>query len=152
MNMYRVLSFLNLYIMSDSAPTKQKVLIVEDEAPLRNALVDVFTLEGFQVLEARDGKEGLEIALKEKPDVILLDVIMPVMDGMTMLKKLREDREYGVNAPVIVLTNLGMFSERVSKDVNMADPAFYLVKTNWAIDDVVKKVRTLLAMTAVNIT
>jgi DNA-binding response OmpR family regulator len=132
--------------MSDPAVVGKKVLIVEDEAPLRNALVDVFTLEGFTVLEANDGQQGLEIALREKPDMILLDIIMPIMDGMTMLRELRKDKAYGETASVIILTNLGMFNEEVSKGVNVVEPAFYLVKTNWAIEDVVKKVKTVLAL------
>lgn len=122
----------------------KKVLIVEDEAPLRKALVDIFTLEGFSVLSAENGQLGLDLALKEKPDVILLDIIMPIMDGLTMLSHLREDKEYGAGASVVMLSNLGMFNEQVSRGVNIVAPAFYLVKTNWAITDVVKKVQLLL--------
>jgi DNA-binding response OmpR family regulator len=131
--------------MNDSAITGKKILVVEDEAPLRNALHDMLEVAHFTVLEAKDGQEGLDLALKEKPEVILLDLVMPVMDGMTMLKKLREDKEYGANVPVIVLSNVGVFDERVTKGVNPANPSFYLVKANWPIEGVVNKVKTILS-------
>lgn len=131
--------------MPDSAIAGKKILIVEDEAPLRNALVDALTHEGLAVSEAVDGKAGLDLALSTKPDLILLDMNMPVMDGMTMLRLLREDQSYGATAAVIVLTNLGMFSDQeITKTVNTTEPLFYLVKSNWSIDAVVKKVHMVL--------
>ena len=119
----------------------KKILIVEDEVALLNALRDKFTREGFAVLEAKNGEEGLEIALREHPDLILLDIIMPVMDGMTMLAKLREDN-WGKDAKVIVLTNLSD-TEKVS--AAMTKGTFdYLVKADWKLEDVVRKVRERL--------
>lgn len=129
--------------MSDHAMTEKKILVVEDEAPLRNALCDGLRAQGFTVFEAKDGQEGLESALKEKPHVILLDLMMPVMDGMTVLKKLREDAEYGAHAQIIVISNIGIFDERVTKGVNTADPAFYLVKSNWSMEGVISKVNAI---------
>ena len=130
--------------MSDPKMEGKKILVVEDEAPLRGALRDALHSEGFIVLEASNGQEGLDLALKEKPAVLLVDLMMPVMDGMTMLKQLREDAEYGATAPVIVLSNIGVLDERASKGVNAANPAFYLMKANWAIADVVGKVKTVI--------
>ena len=69
------------------------------------ALVDTFTREKFSVLQATNGEEGLTVALRDHPNLILLDIIIPVMDGMTMLRKLREDA-WGKDVPVILLTNL----------------------------------------------
>ena len=66
-------------------------LIVEDEKSLRGAMVDILRRKNFIPLEAKNGKEGVEIALKEHPDLILLDLIMPEMDGMTALKIIRDD-------------------------------------------------------------
>lgn len=121
--------------------TKKTILIVEDETSLRNALRDKLAREGFAVLEAKNGEEGLEVALREHPDLILLDIIMPVMDGMTMLARLREDA-WGKEAKVIILTNLSE-SEKVS--AAMAAGMFdYLVKSDWKIEDVVAKVRERL--------
>lgn len=119
----------------------KQILIVEDEAPIRNALVDKFTREGLRVLEAKNGEEGLEIAIKEKPDLILLDIKMPEMNGMSMLKELRED-PWGAGAEVILLTNL---SDGMKVSEAMGDRVYdYLVKSDWKIEDVVKKVKEKL--------
>ncbi len=121
----------------------KKILIVEDEQDLRQELVDKFTREGFVALRAKNGEEGLKIALVEHPDLILLDVVMPVMDGITMAKKLRQDK-WGHNVPVIMLTNLSDV-EKVSKA--MESGIFeYLVKSDWKIQDVVKKVKEKLGL------
>lgn len=119
------------------------VMIVEDEAPLRNAVSDILSFEGFKVLQASNGQEGLDLALKEHPDLILLDLMMPVMDGLTMLEKLRTDK-WGANAPVILLTNINdpgkvaLATEAGSYD--------FLVKSDWNIEDVVKKIKTRLGI------
>jgi len=120
------------------AEDKKTILLVEDERPLLRVLADTFRQEGFDVLEALNGKLGLQAAVKKKPDVILLDIIMPVMDGLTMLQELRQD-PWGKNATVILLTNLSDF-ERISKalEYGVYD---YLVKTDWKMEDVVKKVK-----------
>ncbi len=118
-----------------------KILIVEDEEPMLRALADKFNSEGFNVIQAKDGEEALEEALASKPDVILLDIILPKMDGMTMLKKLRED-ERGANIPVILLTNLD-YSVGVAKAVE-SGAYDYLVKTDWTLEEVVEKVRERL--------
>ena len=115
--------------------------IVEDELSLLEVLTDKFSKEGFKVLRAKNGKDGLKVALTEHPDIILLDIIMPVMDGMTMLKKLRED-EWGKDAKVIILTNL---SDNEKTAQALADGSNdYLVKSDWKIEDVVKKVEERL--------
>ncbi len=118
-----------------------KILIVEDEAPMLCSLSDKFNDEGFDVVVAKDGEEALEVALTTAPDIILLDIILPKMDGMTMLKKLRED-EKGVNIPVILLTNLD-YSVGVAKAIE-SGAYDYLVKTDWSLEDVVNKVKERL--------
>lgn len=123
---------------------KKTILLVEDEASQRKALSEKFTREGFAVLEAKDGAEGLSVAVKAQPDIILLDIVMPKMDGMTMLKTLRQKNEWGKTVPVILLTNLSADSEEINKGIAESDPAYYLVKSNWSIDDVVAKVRERL--------
>ncbi|OGD23221.1 hypothetical protein A2Z10_03755 [Candidatus Azambacteria bacterium RBG_16_47_10] len=122
---------------------KKTVLIVEDEPSLQRALGDHFSREGISVLSAKNGQEGLEVALREHPGVILLDIVMPVMDGMTMLTKLRED-VWGKDAHVILLTNLVDNKEIVEA---MKTGVFdYLVKSDWKIDDVVEKVKQKLGI------
>ena len=119
----------------------KRILIVDDERPIMHALRDKLSREGFQVLEAQNGKDGLDIALGEHPDLILLDIVMPVMDGITALQELRKD-SWGKNAKVIILTNLSD-NERVGEAVK--EGAYdYLVKTDWKLDDVIAKVREKL--------
>ena len=122
---------------------KKTLLIVDDDSALLTALESKFKKEGFNVFTARDGEEGLALALSQHPDMTLLDIIMPKMDGITMLKKLREDK-WGQEAPVILLTN-------IDDNTRVADAVFsgafdYLVKSDWKIDDVLVKVKQRLRM------
>lgn len=119
-----------------------KILIVEDETPLRTALVDTLLNEGFEVLEAKDGQEGLKAALNDKPDLILLDLLMPKMSGLEMMEKLRADAK-GQKVPIIVLTNR-VPDDKIMADVTKYEPAYYLVKATLNLDDVVEKVRSTL--------
>lgn len=119
----------------------KKILIIEDEMSLRGALEMKLTTEGFQIIGASDGNEGLKMATEEKPDLILLDLILPKMDGITVLKKLRE-REDGKDIPVIILTNLSS-SETVKKAISEGSTD-YLVKVDWKIEEIVKKIREKL--------
>lgn len=121
----------------------KKVLIAEDEASLLNVLVDSFTIEGFTVLSAANGEEALSLVLKEHPDMILLDIQMPVMDGLEMLEKLRQD-EWGKSAEVILLTNFsdaGKVAEAAEKGAYD-----YLVKSDWKIEEIVEKVKNKLGI------
>jgi CheY-like chemotaxis protein len=124
----------------------KKILIVEDDEIVRKTLREVFIDEAFNVLEAVDGKEGLSMALEQRPDLILLDIVMPVMDGWTMLRELRKNSEWGKTVPVIVLTNLSSDNDEQMNLITKFEPSFFLVKANWKIDDVVKKVRERLSM------
>lgn len=123
---------------------KQKtILVVEDEKVLRKALVDTLHKNDFASLEASNGREGVEIALSENPDLILLDLLMLEMDGMTALKKIRKD-SWGAKVPVIILTNLNPTSEKVVEDVVTQEPLFYLVKSDWKVHDIVAKIEESL--------
>jgi len=121
----------------------KKILIVEDEAPLRNAVSDILSFEGFTVFQAKNGQEGLDISLKEHPDLILLDLMMPVMDGLTMLEKLRAD-DWGKGASVILLTNIN--DPGKVAQATEAGSYDFLVKSDWNIEDVVKKIKTRLGI------
>ena len=115
-----------------------KILIVEDEHMVRDAIKRKLESSGFEVLEAGDGQEGLQRAESGKPDLILLDLILPLMDGLTVLEKLRGS-EWGKNIPVIVLSNLSdTKTVQESKQKGVFD---FLVKTDWTLDDVVSKIR-----------
>jgi len=104
--------------------------------------------EGFIVVTAANGKEGLDLALSEKPDLILLDILMPVMDGLTMMSKLRERGPYGKNVPIILLTNLAAGEDKIMKAITKDEPAYYLVKSDWNLSGVVEKIRERLGQKA----
>jgi len=119
----------------------KKILIVEDEVTLRRVLVDKFENEGMRVFSASNGEDGLEIALEEIPDIILLDIIMPKKDGLTMLRELREN-EKGKNIKVIILTNITDASKMLD-DANRGVYDF-LIKSDWKVEDIFKKVQDYL--------
>lgn len=119
----------------------KKILIVEDEVSLLKVLGEKFKIEGFDVFLAQNGQEGLLLAKKEKPDIILLDIVMPVMDGLTMLKKVRADEEIG-NTKVIMLTNLSG-PDNIAQALE-GQSYDYLIKSNWKIEEVVKKIEEKL--------
>jgi len=121
--------------------THKKILIVEDEKPLSDALVDKLSSEGYEVSHASNGKEGLDKAYAEKPDLILVDIIMPVMDGVTMLHELKKD-EWGKTVKVIVLTNLSdsdQILKCIAEGVNE-----YLVKSDWKLVDILQKIKEVI--------
>jgi DNA-binding response OmpR family regulator len=119
----------------------KRILLVEDEEMLSNMYQVKFQNDGFTLIKANNGEEGLQMADKEKPDFILLDVIMPKMDGFTVLKKLKENPNTK-NIPVLLLTNLGQ-DEDVKKG-NELGAVGYLVKANITPSEVVAKVKTFL--------
>ncbi|MFH1597442.1 MAG: response regulator [Patescibacteria group bacterium] len=122
-------------------PQQAKILLAEDDSALRQAVSDKLTREGFQVIEAKDGEEGLRLALAEKPDIILLDIIMPKMHGMEVLEKLRAD-QWGKTAKIILITNLAD-DYKVAKAAEMGVKD-YLIKGDWKLGDVVNKIREKL--------
>ena len=123
---------------------KKKILVIEDELPLLKILVSELSLEGFQVFSAGDGQEGLKLAVAKKPDLILLDLIMPKIDGMTMLKKLRED-EWGKDASVLILTNLEGDTQKTLEALESGVFEF-MVKSRWQLEDVKKRVKEKLSV------
>ena len=127
--------------MDTETETKKKVLLVEDDIALVRVLRDKLISENFAVFVAHDGEEGLRNALKYLPDIILLDIIMPKMNGLKMLKKLREDA-WGETVPVLLLSNDDdpQHIESTLKD-NATD---YLIKSDWELENVVKRIKEVL--------
>lgn len=120
---------------------KIKILVAEDDLPIRMALVERLTQEGFETMEAIDGQSSLDMALVKRPDLILLDILMPVMDGMLVLKKIRGANKWGEKVPIIVLSNLDTQEniERAVKENVLA----YMVKSNTRLDELVTKIKEL---------
>ena len=123
---------------------KQKILIVEDEATLQKTLSEYLVLEGFAVVNALDGEQGVQMTKREKPDLILLDIILPKKDGYEVMDELKADEETK-KIPIILLTNLGG-SEDVEKAFSKGATT-YLVKADYKLEEVVKKIRETLKIT-----
>jgi len=130
--------------MPKQSKNNKTILVIEDERATLQLLTDRLSSEGFNVIEARDGEEGLQKALKEHPDLILLDIILPKIDGMVLLKTLRSD-EWGKSIPVIILTNIN--DTKITAEVLENGAYDFLVKTDWKLEDVVKKVKERLRLT-----
>src|SRR5258706_2874084 len=114
----------------------KQILVVEDDTALANILEDKLVKEGFSVNKAVNGQEGLDKIVTLKPNLILLDLMMPVMSGQVMLHKLREMPEFKT-LPVIVLTNAGDIDNL--QDAHFQN-AYFLIKTNVSLKDIVKSI------------
>jgi len=121
----------------------KKILIVEDEPAYLKLLNSQLTEKGYSVVQAVNGKLGMEMAKSVHPDLILLDIRMPVMDGITMLDLLRKD-ESVKTTKVIMLTNLEPDDKIISKVVS-DQPSYYFVKSDIQLNDLLEKIQELLA-------
>ena len=119
-------------------PARLRILVVEDEAPMRNVLTRCLELAGFSVLQAADGELGLGMALSEKPDLLILDVDLPRLDGMTVCVRLRE-RSFVT--PILMLTGKSKVEDRVAGLNAGADD--YLGKP-FAADEFLARINALL--------
>jgi len=124
-------------------PATKRVLVVEDDIAYRRVLVDTLKKEDYVVLEAENGRKGLEIALREHPDLLLVDIMMPVMSGMELAKELKKDA-WGRDANIIILTNLT--SEKTIAEFLAAGAYDYLIKSAWTASEIVKRVIQKLEM------
>ncbi len=117
---------------------EKNILIIEDEIDIREAMTEALTQENFTVSTAQNGSVGLEKALSEHPDMILLDIVMPIMDGHEMLEKLRQD-SWGKHARVIMLTSM----DDVNNIANAHEGTItdYIIKAHSSLDEIVSKVK-----------
>lgn len=120
---------------------QKHILIVEDETDIREAMAEAIADAGFTVTTAENGQVGLQKALEIKPDLILLDLIMPVLDGHGTLKKLREDA-WGRNAKVVVLTAMDDVTNVAT--AYKGSIAGYIIKAHSSLDEIVKKVKEVI--------
>ncbi|MCP6718015.1 MAG: response regulator [Patescibacteria group bacterium] len=127
--------------MSKGKSLKKKILIVEDEKVLAEMYYDTFVKAGFEVISAIESKEALEITKKEKPDLIILDLLLPRESGLFFLKWLKKDLEIAA-IPVIVFTNYdGVEARRKAIDFGVKD---YLIKADFTPKQFVEKVKKYL--------
>jgi DNA-binding response OmpR family regulator len=117
---------------------KKKILMIEDDRFLRKVYKDKLKREGFEFSEATTGEEGLNKAIFEKPDLILLDLILPRKSGFDLLIELKKNPETE-KIPVIVLSNLGQESD-IKKGLSLG-ASDYLVKTEISLSEVVEKIK-----------
>ncbi|MDD5146633.1 MAG: response regulator [Candidatus Pacebacteria bacterium] len=118
-----------------------KVLIVEDDKFLRELMSKKLASEGFELVEAMDGESGVKKIKEEKPDIALLDLILPGIDGFEVLAKVKED-PLTASIPVVILSNLGQ-KDDVEKGLKLG-ATDYLVKAHFTPNEIIKKVREVL--------
>ena len=123
------------------AEQKAHVLLVEDDVFLSGIYQKKFEMEGYKISTADNGEKGLADAKKKKPDIILLDILLPKMDGFSVLKELKADPSVK-NIPVILLTNLGQ-KDDVAKGLE-AGAVDYLIKAHFKPSEIVEKVKQVL--------
>lgn len=116
----------------------KKVLIVEDEPDIRDAMAEAISEIDYEVKTAENGQVGLALALEWKPDLILLDLVMPVMDGHETLRRLRQDA-WGKSAKVIVLTAMDNATDVAGAHAGRIED--YIIKAHSTLDEIVNKVR-----------
>jgi DNA-binding response OmpR family regulator len=118
------------------------VLVIEDDTSMLDVLAYKITEAGFEVLKAQNGQEGLELALREQPDLILLDLLLPKLSGLNLLEALRKDKK-GKQIPVFVLTNLTENSA-IYKSVALNSAAYY-IKSNSSLEHIATEVKNKLS-------
>ncbi len=120
----------------------KKILIVEDEKILGEMYYDKFIQAGFEVILAHSAEEGIEVVSKEKPDLILLDILLPRANGVSFLAKLRKIPEFS-SIPVVVFSNFD--DPETKKKALQLGIKEYLIKTNFTPQEIVEKVKSYLA-------
>lgn len=123
---------------------QQTILVVEDEKVQREVLSEKLRSEGFTVLTAEDGQQGLQMALSERPDIVILDNRMPSMSGFAMLKRLRETDAWGEKVPVIFFSNVEPVSKDERLDLEAISPTAYLIKGDTDLGEITRKIREVL--------
>jgi DNA-binding response OmpR family regulator len=117
------------------------ILFIEDEAALQKTFGDMFQIKGYKMLSAMDGQAGLDLSKTASPDLILLDLILPKMHGLDVLKAIKEDAKTK-DVPIIILTNLEGINE-VEKALELGATT-YLVKAQYNLEEVFEKIKKVL--------
>lgn len=119
----------------------KKILFIEDESALQKTFGDILGQEGYEMISALDGEIGLKLAREKKPNLILLDLILPKLNGFDVLKKLKEDKETK-DIPIIILTNLEEIDD-IDKALELGATT-YLVKAQYSLEEVVERIKKVL--------
>jgi DNA-binding response OmpR family regulator len=121
--------------------SKKKILVVEDDPMINSMYKTKFKVAGFEVFTADNGVTGLELVKKEKPDIVMLDVMLPQLDGFSVLEQIKKD-ETTKDIPVIMLTNLGTDEDK-AKGARMG-ALDYLVKASLTPGQISEKIKQIL--------
>jgi len=117
------------------------ILFIEDESALQKTFGDLLDSKGYKMISALDGELGFELAKKEKPDLILLDIVLPKANGLEVLKRIKADPEIKA-IPIIILTNLEGINE-VERALELGATT-YLVKAQYTLEEVFEKIKKAL--------
>jgi len=120
----------------------KKIIFIEDESALQETFKNLLRKEGYEIIPAMDGESGLKLAKEKKPDLILLDLILPKLHGFEVLKELKKDSGTK-EIPIIVLTNLENL-EYVERALELGATT-YLVKTQYSLEEVLEKIKKILS-------
>jgi CheY-like chemotaxis protein len=123
------------------AANSHTILAIDDDTLLLGSVTEVLQKAGYTVLQAKNGKEGLEMALKHHPDLVLTDNLMPILNGVDMIAGLRKDA-WGRNVPAIIMTN--MYTADMLNQSLQAGVTDYVMKSDISLDKIVELVRSRL--------
>lgn len=127
-----------LLIVNNMSPNKKRVLVIDDEQPFLDIMQEKLCKEGLEPLLAKGGEEGINLALKEHPDVIVLDILMPGMDGWSVYDRLRRDN-CCKTVPIIILTNV---TDKSRQEQSKKCGAYeYMIKADSSLEEVIKKIK-----------
>jgi len=116
---------------------KKKILVVEDSPYLAESLKDMLTIKGYEAILAEDGREGVSMAIEQLPDLILLDIRLPDIDGYEVYRRIRTN-DWGAKANIIVLT-ASESTENISKNIDLPKEDI-LFKPDWSVSDLLAKI------------
>jgi DNA-binding response OmpR family regulator len=120
---------------------EKKILVVEDDKFLRELMSQKLIKEGFEIIQAVDGEEGLKKIKEEKPGLVLLDLILPGIDGFEVLTRVKTDPEVS-QTPIIILSNLGQ-REDVERGLKLG-ATDYLIKAHFTPGEIIEKIKNIL--------
>jgi DNA-binding response OmpR family regulator len=123
---------------------QKKLLLVEDDVAMREIVTHKLSSSGFEVIQAEDGRQGIDKFVQEKPDLVLLDLMLPEVDGFKVLETIRRDKNKQLaQTPVIVLSNLWSNQDILKTQALKADA--YMVKAYFTTEEILAKVNEILA-------
>lgn len=129
--------------MENSSPKPKKILMVEDDVAMREIVIHKLMSHGFDVKEAEDGRQGIDMLLKEKPDLVLLDLMLPEVDGFKVLETVRAHQDPKVaGTPIIILSNL--WSNKDILRTKALKVQAYMVKAYFTTEEILNKINEIL--------